>query len=159
MDPLFFEPYLRPMVWGDRRLERFAKPLPPQGAYGESWEISAHPHHVSRVAEGPLSGMSLTDLCADHGVELFGAQAVPARFPLLIKLLDCDDRFSVQVHPSDDLARRLAPDDGGKTEAWVVLEAAAPSRIYAGLLPGTTRAELERHLAPVGGVVGRAWQR
>ncbi len=54
MDPLVFTPYARPQIWGERRLERhLGKPLPP-GTFGEAWEISAHPHHVSRVAEGPL---------------------------------------------------------------------------------------------------------
>ena len=54
MDPLVFTPYPRPQIWGERRLERhLGKPLP-SGTFGEAWEISAHPHHVSRVAEGPL---------------------------------------------------------------------------------------------------------
>jgi len=53
MEPLVFEPYFRPQVWGDRRLkELLGKPLPAQGEFGESWEVSAHPQHVSRVAEG-----------------------------------------------------------------------------------------------------------
>lgn len=148
MDPLVFEPYPRAMVWGDRRLEALGKRLPPEGTYGESWEVSAHPHHVSRVAEGPLRGTSLDELCARHARELFGANpARVGRFPLLIKLLDCHDWLSIQVHPNDELAARLAPGEAGKTEAWAVLEAAATGRVYAGLLPGTTRADLERHLA------------
>jgi mannose-6-phosphate isomerase len=148
MDPLFFAPYLRPMVWGGRRLESLGKRLPPDGAYGESWEISGHPHHVSRVAEGPQRGLSINELCADHAAELFGIQARPlARFPLLVKLLDCHDWLSLQVHPNDETAKRLAPQEAGKTEVWIVLEAAPTGRIYAGLLPGTTRGDLERHLA------------
>ncbi len=147
MEPLVFEPYLRPQVWGQRRLgEWFRKPLPSTGAFGESWEISAHPHHVSRVAEGPLKGMLLTDLCASQPRNIFGDQAPPARFPLLIKLLDCHDWLSIQVHPSDEIAARLVPGELGKTEAWVVLAAEPGGRIYAGLLPGITRTELERHL-------------
>ena len=63
MDPLVFEPYLRPMVWGDRRLGTLLhKKLPGGETFGESWEISAHPHHVSRVAEGPFRGAGLTEL-------------------------------------------------------------------------------------------------
>jgi mannose-6-phosphate isomerase len=34
----------------------------------------------------------------------------------------------------------------GKTEAWVVLQAGAESRIYAGLKPGTTADNLRRAL-------------
>jgi mannose-6-phosphate isomerase len=41
------------------------------------------------------------------------------RFPLLIKLLDCADWLSLQVHPDDELARRLEGEGHyGKTEAW-----------------------------------------
>jgi mannose-6-phosphate isomerase len=148
MDPLVFRPYLRPMVWGGRRLgEHFGKPLPESGTFGESWEVSAHPHHVSRVAEGPLRDVALTDLCATHRRELFGDQ-VPADglFPLLIKLLDCHELLSIQVHPTDALAHRLSGERFGKTEAWVVLDVAPGGRIYAGLRPGVTRAELGRHL-------------
>jgi mannose-6-phosphate isomerase len=149
MNPLVFEPYLRPMVWGGRRLESLVgKGLPAEGAFGESWEISGHPLHVSRVAEGPLRGVTLAELCSKHGRELFGdAPADLSRFPLLIKFLDCHEHLSVQVHPTDELAARLALRESGKTEAWVILEADANARIYAGLLRGTTRADVERAVA------------
>jgi mannose-6-phosphate isomerase len=149
MDPLVFEPYLRPQVWGDRRLEKLlGKELPPQGNFGESWEISVLPHHVSRVSEGRFKGNLLTDLCATQSREIFGNH-VPAhsRFPLLIKLLDCHDWLSVQVHPSDENARKLLGEENGKTEAWVILDVEPSGRIYAGLLPGITRHDVQRHLA------------
>jgi mannose-6-phosphate isomerase len=147
MEPLVFEPYLRPQVWGERRLAGFGKQLPVEGTFGESWEISAHPLHVSRVAEGQWRGALLTDLCASRSEEVFGFPlATPAPFPLLIKLLDCHDLLSIQVHPTNEVAARLRPGESGKTEAWLVLEAGPRARIYAGLLPGTTPADLQRHL-------------
>ena len=45
------------------------------------------------------------------------------------------------------LAASLRPGELGKTEAWVILSAEPDARIYAGLRPGTTPAELRRHLA------------
>ena len=49
--PLHFDPYLRPMVWGGRRLgDVLGKPLPTAENYGESWDVSDHPHHRSVVA-------------------------------------------------------------------------------------------------------------
>jgi mannose-6-phosphate isomerase len=149
MQPLVFAPFLRPTVWGGQNLaELFGKPLPDSGRYGESWEISSHPLHVSRVAEGPLQGRLLSELCRDYSRELFGqARAVDQPFPLLVKLLDCQELLSIQVHPTDEQARQLAGEMYGKTEAWVVLQAAPGARIEAGFHPGVTRDEVERRLA------------
>lgn len=147
MEPLVFEPYFRPQIWGQRRLERLGKRLPSEGTFGESWEISAHAHHVSRVAEGPMRGRLLDALWEQYREEFAGGQVRPGvPFPLLIKYLDCHDLLSVQVHPDDEAARRLLGDPAGKTEAWVVLDAEPGARIYAGLQPGVSQSDLARHL-------------
>lgn len=148
MQPLSFEPYLRPQIWGDRRLERrLGKTLPATGTFGESWEISAHPHHQSRVVDGPFQGKTLAELWALHAREILGRDVEPeAKFPWLIKFLDCHEQLSVQVHPDDRTARELLGDEMGKTEAWVVLDVDAGGKIQAGLKPGVTEADLLRHL-------------
>ena len=146
MDPLVFEPYLRPQVWGGRRLgDQLGKALPDGGTYGEAWELSGHPHHVSRVAEGPFKGTGLNDLCSKHGREIFGKDHT-GPFPLLIKLLDCHDWLSIQVHPTDAIAEQLRPGELGKTEAWIVLGVQPEGKIFAGLKPGVDRKVLEKHL-------------
>jgi mannose-6-phosphate isomerase len=148
MDPLVFEPYLRPMVWGGRKLEQLcSKPLPPAVAVGESWEISPHAHHVSRVAEGPWEGKRLDELCREHAAELFGIGTSPSpQFPLLIKWLDCQQLLSIQVHPTDELAPVLARETYGKTEAWVIVQADAGAKVYAGFLSGVSREQVEQGL-------------
>lgn len=147
MGPLVFSSYPRPMVWGQRRLAtRLGKALPTDGPYGEAWEVSGHRAHVSVVAEGPLAGTTLAELCTRHADDLYGESARSAVFPLLVKYLDAHDWLSVQVHPDDRQANRLAPGEGGKTEAWVVLYAEAGARIWAGLEAGVGPADLERHL-------------
>jgi mannose-6-phosphate isomerase len=149
MQPVVFQPYLRPMVWGGRKLgELFSKPLPPEGEFGESWEISPHPHHVSQVAEGPLAGRTLDQICQRYTTELFG-DWLPrnARFPLLIKLLDCQELLSIQVHPDDETARRTTQETFGKTESWVILQADPGAKVYAGFHAGVTREDVERRLA------------
>jgi mannose-6-phosphate isomerase len=109
--------------------------------------LSAQSLHVSRVAEGPWQGMPLSELWARQGEPLTGRKATTAGpFPLLLKILDCQQLLSVQVHPNDQIARQLRPGELGKTEAWVVLEADPTARVYAGLRPGTTRQQLEQHL-------------
>jgi mannose-6-phosphate isomerase len=147
--PLRFHPYLRPMVWGGRRLgEVLGKPLPTADAYGESWEVSDHPAHRSVIAAGPRAGRTLRDLMEHERAALLGPSATAYDvFPWLVKLLDAWDWLSVQVHPDEEAVKRLWPGEGSKTEAWFVLDAAPGGKIYAGLLPGVGERELRAALA------------
>jgi mannose-6-phosphate isomerase len=142
LHPLRFEPILKELLWGGRRLGTvLAKPLGAGAHYAESWEVADHRDDVSRVSEGPLKGTTLRDLVRKRGGELLGPGIGPRdQFPLLVKFLDADQVLSVQVHPDDELGRRLV-DDNGKTEAWVVVHAEPGSLIYAGLRPGVARGE------------------
>lgn len=147
--PLRFEPFLRPMVWGGRRLgDRMGKALPSGEKYGESWEVSDHALHNSVVAAGPARGRSLRDLMERERAELLGpSQAGRAQFPWLVKFLDACDWLSVQVHPDEEAVKRLWPGEGSKTEAWFVVAADPGSRIYAGLRPGVDESRLRQALA------------
>lgn len=140
--PLRFTPILKELIWGGRRLGTILqKPIGPGGHYAESWEIADHRDDVSVIADGPLAGVSLRELARTRSSELYGpARGHAEQFPLLVKFLDAQRILSVQVHPDDELGRRLA-NDNGKTEAWVVLHAEPGSLIYAGLRPGISRAE------------------
>lgn len=149
MPPLVLEPYSRPQVWGGTRLQSvYGKSAPAGVPIGESWEVSGHPLHHSRVAEGPHAGMLLNDLWRRHRQEWCpdAELAHEERFPWLIKLLECHAPSSVQVHPNDEQAARFQPGESGKTEAWFVLDATPESRLYTGWKPGITRAEIERRL-------------
>ena len=140
LHPLRFEPIFKRLVWGGRKLATvLRKPIGEGSEYAESWEISDHRLDVSRVADGPLAGSTLRELIIAHGERLFGPAVGPRdQFPLLVKFIDARQDLSVQVHPDDELGRRLA-NDNGKTETWVVIHADPGSKIYAGLKPGTTR--------------------
>jgi mannose-6-phosphate isomerase len=141
--PLRFEPIFQYRLWGGRRLGDWLASALPDGPIGEAWMLSDRPDHASRVANGPLKGATIGALMAARKAEILGDLATRFdRFPLLLKFLDVRQMLSVQVHPRDDMAPMLPPGETGKTEAWVVLEADPKSRIYAGLTPGTTAADL-----------------
>jgi mannose-6-phosphate isomerase len=132
------EPEYRERVWGGRRLRASDPPT------GEAWIA----YGASCVLNGPNRGRTLNEVLAADGFELLGTLASPGgshRFPLLAKLLDCADWLSVQVHPNDDQARRMAgPDEFGKTEAWYFLETDPAAKILLGVIPGTDKDELDR---------------
>lgn len=144
--PLQFEPILKRLIWGGRRLGTILnKPLGPEADYAESWEVADHRDDISRVAHGPLAGVGLREVLRRRGGELLGAADDREQFPLLVKFLDAHQVLSVQVHPDDERGRRLS-DDNGKTEAWVIVHAEPGSLIYAGLRPGVRRESFARAL-------------
>jgi mannose-6-phosphate isomerase len=138
--PLQFIPVMQEKVWGGRSLARFGFEMP-DGPIGEAWLIGDHPNGTSKVKNGPLAGLGLDEVRERHGREWFGAKGLSrrtGRFPLLLKLLDCEDDLSVQVHPGDDY-ERLAPGELGKTEMWYVLDAKPGATILYDLKPGFNR--------------------
>ena len=144
--PLCFEPILQYRPWGGRRLGKWlGVPLPGDGPIGEAWLLSDREDHPSVVSNGLLKGRSIAQLITEFPVQMLGNLATYfRRFPLLLKFLDAREALSVQVHPSDRQADYLPAGETGKTEAWVVLETGAESRIYAGLKPATTADDVRR---------------
>jgi len=130
------EPQYQKRVWGGQRLKAQEDPV------GELWGA----FDESLVQAGPHGGMSVAELASAFGEAFLGRDVVERfgrRFPLLIKLLDCADWLSVQVHPNDEQAERLVgPGQYGKTEAWHFLEVDPETSILAGVKPGTTAERL-----------------
>jgi mannose-6-phosphate isomerase len=128
---LQLNPEYRDYVWGGSRLKPGFAPI------AEAWVIYAE----DRVAAGPWAGQTLAEIARRSGPALLGEPVMKRtgdQFPLLIKLLDCAQWLSLQVHPNDEQAQRLeGPGFFGKTEAWHVLEAEPGAQLIAGLKPGT----------------------
>ncbi|MBJ6361473.1 type I phosphomannose isomerase catalytic subunit [Paenibacillus sp. GCM10012307] len=146
--PLQFKPEMKERVWGGRALEQFGLELP-EGAIGEGWMIGDHPNGTTKVINGALSGKGLDEIREAYGKEWFGSRGFSeknGRFPLLIKLLDCNDDLSVQVHPTDSY-EGLPAGELGKTEMWYILDAKPDAKIIYGLKSGIDRAALEAAIA------------
>ena len=142
--PLKFQPIFKERVWGGRKLEElYGKALPPGKPIGESWEISDRPGDISVIANGPLAGKNLHWLMEHHGRELLGpSQSSGGRFPLLVKILDAQEKLSLQVHPPARKAAALGGEP--KTEMWYIADALPGAELYVGLRRGVTREEFER---------------
>jgi mannose-6-phosphate isomerase len=143
--PLAFEPIFIERLWGGRRLEsEFHKKLPPQKRVGESWEIVDRPETQSVVAAGPLRGKTLHELWMQRRQEIFGDVPDTPRFPLLIKILDAQEKLSLQVHPHENVAGRLGGEP--KSEFWYVLAAAQDAELFLGFREPITRDKFEERL-------------
>jgi len=144
--PLTFQPIFKDRVWGGRRLEQlYGKALPPGVPIGESWEITDRPEGVSVITNGPLAGRDLRWLMENHAEELLGdSRPCAGRFPLLVKILDAQEKLSLQVHPPAHKAAELRGEP--KTEMWYVADATPDADLFVGLRRGATRAEFERRI-------------
>lgn len=129
-------PSYRDYVWGGERLRPGHTPT------AEAWVV----WEGDVIESGPLTGKTLGEAAEGYGEALLGAKTTfrtGARFPLLIKLLDCAQWLSLQVHPDDLLAVELeGPGQFGKTEAWHILDAEPDAKLIAGLKPNTLPEQL-----------------
>jgi mannose-6-phosphate isomerase len=140
--PLKFEPIYKQRIWGGRKLhEVLGKELPPGERVGESWELADLPNDKSVIAHGELAGRTLRAAIELYPKEITGAVSFSLPFPLLIKLLDCRDVLSVQVHPDPQTCKRLGQGEP-KTECWYIIAAEPDAVIYKGLKKGVTKEHL-----------------
>ncbi len=146
--PLKFNPVYKNYLWGGRNLEKFGRTLP-EGKVAESWDLSCHPDGVSIVANGAFEGQSLPELLKIQKSRIIGdrfSNAHIEQFPLLIKLIDANDRLSVQVHPDDEYAAVYEEGGLGKNEMWYILDAKPGAKLVYGVAPGVTREGFEEAL-------------
>lgn len=125
-------PAYRDYVWGGDRLR------PGHNPTAEAWVV----WEGDMIESGMLAGKTLGEAATQFGDALLGAKATSrtgTRFPLLIKLLDCAQWLSLQVHPNDPQAVELeGAGQFGKTEAWHILESQPEAKLIAGLQPNTS---------------------
>ena len=143
--PLQFEPIFKQTLWGGEKLKNLLHKSAPERA-GESWEISGLAGDESIVANGPLLGRTLPDICQQYGEKLLGKKVVAqsgTEFPLLFKFIDAKQDLSLQVHPNDELAQKR---HGclGKTEMWYVLQADNGAQLINGFCKELPREKYEQ---------------
>lgn len=138
LKPFKLEPQYRDYVWGGDRLRPGYMPT------AEVWAV----HENNTIANGDMTGFTLADIVTQSGVDLLGTKVtrrVGNRFPILIKLLDCNQWLSLQVHPNDVQAVQLeGAGQLGKTEAWYFFDATENAEILCGTRDGITKADIER---------------
>lgn len=118
--------------------EVFGKELPGRQRIGESWELADLPEDKSVIANGALAGQTIHSAIENYPKQVMGDADFKGAFPLLIKLLDCQEILSVQVHPDGETCLRMGRGKP-KTECWYIIAAEPGSVIYKGLKKGVTK--------------------
>ncbi|MDF1517773.1 MAG: type I phosphomannose isomerase catalytic subunit [Lutibacter sp.] len=132
--PIKFYPILKEKIWGGTKLVTKLNKKSASKNVGESWELSDVEDNVSVVSNGKLKGKTLQELLETYKAELIGENNYAHfgnNFPLLIKFIDAKEDLSVQVHPNDELAKKLH-NSFGKTEMWYITQADSGSKLIVG---------------------------
>ena len=127
MGILFLKPALKETIWGGNRIRNDFKMETDLNNIAEAWVLSCHEDGESTVIGGEYDGKTLSDVLEKEiGMDALGTNCKNCEsiedFPILIKLIDADDKLSVQVHPDDEYAAANEKDVRGKTEAWYIID-------------------------------------
>lgn len=135
MQPIKFNPLLKSTLWGGNKIIPFKHLDSNQENVGESWEISGVPNNETIVSDGQFKGQKLNDVVATLKDKLVGTanyKRFGNEFPLLIKFIDARQDLSIQVHPTDEIAKQQGK-ERGKTEMWYIMDSDADAKLYCGL--------------------------
>ena len=124
MKPLKFNALLKSTLWGGDKIIPFKHLDINQENVGESWEISGVPGNETVVSDGDFKGKKLNEVVAELKGKLVGEDNYTRfgdEFPLLIKFIDARQDLSIQVHPTDEIAKQQGK-ERGKTEMWYLLD-------------------------------------
>ena len=135
MKPLKFKALLKQTIWGGDKIIPFKHLDDHLENVGESWEISGVPGNETVVADGEYAGKKLNELVIEQKDKLVGKanyERFGDEFPLLIKFIDARQDLSIQVHPTDEIAKRQGK-ERGKTEMWYIMNSDKDAKLYSGL--------------------------
>ena len=144
MEPLFFKPLYKNVIWGGENISKVLKRNIIGDDIGESWELSAHPNGLSKLDNKNFDEKNLLDLFNNKRLrkDIFGKKCIDMeKFPILIKFIDANDKLSIQVHPGDEYARTIE-NDSGKTEVWYIMDCIKDAKIVYGFKDEVKKEEL-----------------
>ncbi|WP_147677596.1 type I phosphomannose isomerase catalytic subunit [Algibacter pacificus] len=146
--PLKFEPLYKYRLWGGEKLKTQLNKDYSENSIGESWEISDVKGDETQVLNGELKGQTLKQLISSFKGAFVGEAVYSAfgeDFPLLIKFIDAKTPLSIQVHPSNELAK-TRHNSFGKNEMWYVMQADKDAELIVGFETEINKEEYQKHL-------------
>lgn len=147
--PMKFMPLFKDKVWGGNKIATLGFDYAPLPNCGELWALSAVKDNESVISNGFLAQNTINEALEVYMGELIGEKNYchfGDNFPLLIKIIDANDKLSIQVHPDDQLAQQRGLDNG-KTEMWYIMEAENGAQIVNGFNKTLDEEEFKHLLA------------
>ncbi len=145
MEIIRMRPVFKQYLWGGDNLKKIYGKNTPAPPVAESWEISALPDGLSKVSGGKYDGLTIPELCDQLGKAFYGKSIKKGgEFPLLLKIIDANDRLSVQVHPDNEYAWKNENKSLGKTEAWYILSAEKGAKLIYGFKDDISRDDFKK---------------
>ncbi|WP_111307946.1 type I phosphomannose isomerase catalytic subunit [Confluentibacter sediminis] len=146
--PLKFQPIYSYRIWGGDKLKTVLNKNYDEDFIGESWEISDVDDNETQVLEGFLKGKTLRELIDIYKADFVGSKVYKEfgnEFPLLIKFIDAKTPLSIQVHPSNELAKERH-NSFGKNEMWYIMQADEDAELIVGFNKAVEKEEYIHHL-------------
>lgn len=144
METIKFKPVYDERIWGGRNLQTVVgrTTLPEGLKIGESREVFDFGGNDSSVIDGgKFNGIPLHEAVASHSAEIMGPHwDSQKKFPIIVKLLDCNDILSLQVHPTAAAAKKLGAEK--KSENWYFLKCSPDAQFVAGANADATKEKL-----------------
>ena len=134
LHPLKFTPVFKYRLWGGEKLKSVLNKEYSETNIGESWEISDVENDKTVVSKGFFQGRTLKNLIEEYKGDFLGEAVYKQfgnEFPLLIKFIDAKTPLSIQVHPSNEIAKERH-NSFGKNEMWYVMEADENAELIVG---------------------------
>ncbi|SFC79851.1 type I phosphomannose isomerase catalytic subunit [Algibacter pectinivorans] len=146
--PIKFEPLYKYRLWGGEKLKTHLNKEYNKESIGESWEISDVKGDETQVLSGTLKGQTLKQLIQTYKGAFLGESVYKIfgeDFPLLIKFIDAKTPLSIQVHPSNELAKERH-NSFGKNEMWYVMQADKDAELIVGFESEISKEEYLKQL-------------
>lgn len=146
--PIQFEPLYKYRIWGGEKLKTHLNKDYEGENIGESWEISDVKGDETKVLNGALKGQTLKELIKSFKGDFVGEKVYNdfgEDFPLLIKFIDAKTPLSIQVHPSNELAKERHS-SFGKNEMWYVMGADKDAELIVGFDKEIDKNEYQNHI-------------
>lgn len=121
MYPLLIKPVVKDYLWGGSKIVEEFNIQSNVSPTAEAWILSSRQENDCIILNGELKGKGLNEILKNHP-EFAGDNLKKFNdFPVLVKLIDAKDNLSLQVHPSDEYAKKHE-NSFGKTEIWYIID-------------------------------------